>query len=119
MFRGIGTLVVGAAIGAAYALLNTPRTGVETRAQLQDRITGLKGQYGDTIGQGRIRATELIKSGRELLDEKLAVGQDLVNTAIEKARTTMEEVQATPSNKEQASIGESEKRETESTHQPY
>jgi hypothetical protein len=42
------------------------------------------------IEKGKIRATELINTGKETLDTTLAQGQDLVNTAVEKARTSIE-----------------------------
>lgn len=68
MFR-LGSLLVGGAIGAGIAMLMAPRTGTETQSQLRDRVKGLREQYGPQIEQGRIRATELIQSGREMLDQ--------------------------------------------------
>ncbi len=88
MFR-LGSLLVGGLIGAGIAMLASPRNGEEVRRDLKNRLND---RYGDQIEKGRLRATELIKTGREILDERLAVGQDLVNTAIERARTTIDEV---------------------------
>jgi gas vesicle protein len=78
----IRTFLLGGAIGAGLAVLLAPRTGTETQAQLRDRVKGLRDQYGDVIEQGRLRATELIQSGREMLDQ----GQTMVNTAMERSR---------------------------------
>lgn len=87
----MGTLLVGGLIGAGVAMLMSPRNGEEYRRELKNRLND---RYGDQIEKGRLRATELVKTGREMLDERLAQGQDLVNTAIERARTTMDDVTA-------------------------
>lgn len=71
----IRTFLLGGAVGAGIAMLLTPRTGEETQAQLRDRVKGLRDQYGDVIEQGRIRATELVQSGRDMIDQ----GQTMVN----------------------------------------
>ena len=68
MFR-LGSLLVGGAIGAGIAMLMAPRAGTETQSQLRERVKGLREQYGPQIEQGRIRATELIQSGREMIDQ--------------------------------------------------
>ena len=88
MFR-LGSLLVGGLIGAGVAMLASPRNGEEVRKELKNRLND---RYGDQIEKGRLRATELMKTSREMLDERLAQGQDLVNTAIERARTTIDEV---------------------------
>lgn len=88
MFR-LGSLLVGGLIGAAVALLVSPRNGEEVRRDLKNRLNE---RYGNRLEKGRLRATEFVKSGREMLDERLTYGQDLVNTAIERARTTIDEV---------------------------
>ena len=87
MFR-LGSLLVGGLIGAGVAMLMSPRKGEEVRRDLKNRLND---RYGDQIERGRLRATELVKSSREMLDERLAQGQDLVNSAIERARTTIDE----------------------------
>jgi len=88
MFR-MGSLLVGGLIGAGVAMLMAPRNGEEVRSDLKNKLND---RYGDQLEKGRLRATELIKTSREMLDERLAQGQDLVNTAIERARTTIDEV---------------------------
>lgn len=85
----MATLLVGGAIGAGIALLLTPRNGVEMRRDLTNRLND---RYGDQIEKGRLRTTELMQSSREMVDERLAQGQDLLNTAIDKARITIDDV---------------------------
>jgi hypothetical protein len=70
-------------------MLLTPRNGVEMRRDLTKRLND---RYGDQIEKGRIRTTELMQTSREMVDERLAQGQDLLITAIEKARTTIDDV---------------------------
>lgn len=79
--------LLGSVMGAGAALMLAPRTGEQVRRDLRGRVDE---RYGHAIERGRIRATELIKTGRETLDEQLARGQDAVNTAIETARTRID-----------------------------
>ena len=96
MFRGLGSLLLGAIVGAGAAMLFAPETGAKTREQLRSKANALKDQYldqyGDIIEKGRIRATELVSSGRDLVEDQLAKSQDLVNTAVETARTGLDQV---------------------------
>lgn len=71
----MGTFLFGAIVGAAAASLMTPRTGRDTQETLKRRADEFKNQYGDVIEQGRLRATELIQSGKEMLDERLSQTQ--------------------------------------------
>jgi gas vesicle protein len=87
MFGRLGTLLVGGAIGAGLAMLMNPRSGQETQAQLRERMRGIKDQYGPMIEQGRIRATELVQSGRDVLDQT----QTKVNAAIDRSRTAQDQ----------------------------
>ena len=80
----IRTFLFGSAIGAGLAMLLAPKTGTETQAQLRDRVKGLRDQYGDVVEQGRIRATELIQSGKDLIEQ----GQTKVNATMDRINTT-------------------------------
>ena len=72
---GAGSLMVafiaGAVAGAAVALLFAPATGEETRQYL-----------GDRAREGRDRAAEAARQGRELLNKQ----RDTIATAIERGR---------------------------------
>lgn len=121
MFR-MGSLLVGGLIGAGMAMLMSPRNGEEMRRELTNKLND---RYGDQIERGRLRATELMQSGREVFDEKLAMGQDLVNTALEKARTTIDEVRTTALPAAESKDDETPKKEADekvasgSNHQIY
>jgi gas vesicle protein len=72
---GAGTVVVafmlGAITGAAVALLLAPATGEETRRIL-----------GDKAKEGRDRATDAARQGREYLNRQ----RDTIATAIDRGR---------------------------------
>jgi len=89
----MSSLLVGGLIGAGVAMYLQSERGADARKRLVNLRDQYMDQYGDVIEQGKIRATELINTGKETLDTTLAQGQDLVNTAVEKARTTMDQGQ--------------------------
>lgn len=84
------SLLLGGLIGAGLAMVLAPGT------------------------KARIRATELINTGRDALDEKLAIGQDLVNTAVEKARAGLERLES-----EADRLEASQPKEREANHQQF
>jgi gas vesicle protein len=63
--------VAGAAVGAAFALLYAPAAGEETREFL-----------GQRAREGRDRAAEAARQGRELLNKQ----RDNLSTAFDRAR---------------------------------
>jgi gas vesicle protein len=72
--NGAGILVAfiaGAAVGAAVALLFAPATGEETREYL-----------GQRAREGRERAADAAKQGRELLNKQ----RDNITTAFDRTR---------------------------------
>jgi gas vesicle protein len=62
---------VGAAVGAAVALLFAPATGEETREYL-----------GERAREGRDRATEAARQGRDMVNR----GRETLTTAFDRAR---------------------------------
>lgn len=86
MFGRLGMLLIGGALGAWATMQLAPRAGSEAREQLRQRADTMRDQYGNLIEQGRVRATELVKSGLDMVDTRLQQGQELVNSGIERAR---------------------------------
>jgi gas vesicle protein len=85
--NGAGILVAfiaGAAVGAAVALLFAPATGEETREYL-----------GQRAREGRDRAADAARQGRELLNKQ----RDNVTTAFDRAR---QQFQGTPGEEQDA-----------------
>lgn len=70
------TFILGAASGAAVALLYAPATGRDTREYLSERAR-----------QGRDQAASAAGKARDLVEQ----GRQSVNTAVEQGRQTMEQ----------------------------
>ena len=95
------TFLTGAIIGAATALLLTPKTGRETRDMLVDYGTTLKDNIPEELKEAAIaRGREMIEQGKKLIDrgnEMLSEGQEFVddkkqalNDAIEAGKEAMQ-----------------------------
>jgi hypothetical protein len=50
-FGGLGAFVIGCAVGGIAALLLTPKTGVELRADVKDKAIDYLGKQGINVGQ--------------------------------------------------------------------
>jgi gas vesicle protein len=117
--KRIGSFLVGGVLGAGVALILTPFLAQKTQIQIRDRARNLKEKYGDAVSQGRLRATELVKSGASTLDDKLAQAKSQANAAIEQARMGLKGMepradQAVQKTAEQAGdIGDPSPNETE------
>jgi len=72
---------LGALAGAAVALLYAPAAGEETRRRL-----------GDKAREGRQRAEELAKQGREFLSEQ----RDSIGEAIDRGREAFQQSRKEP-----------------------
>lgn len=62
----LGTLLIGAAIGAGVALLMAPKSGAELREDLKSRAQSVSDDLADVTH----RATESVRAQVEKLDEK-------------------------------------------------
>jgi gas vesicle protein len=80
---GAGTVIVafvlGAITGAAVALLTAPKSGEETRRML-----------GEKAREGRDRANEAARQGREFLNRQ----RDNLSTAVERGRQAYEQARS-------------------------
>ena len=102
---GVGAFVMGLAIGAGLALLFAPRTGEETRRDLQRRATKLGGQAQDlvsdvtdslsqTISQAKEKVDSTIDSTRQAVDLKrrqVSNAVDAGRAAAQQARVELEQ----------------------------
>ena len=68
---GVGALVVGLAIGAGIALLFAPRTGVETRRDLQRRARRVGGQAQDFVSEVSDSVTQRISQARTSVEDRI------------------------------------------------
>jgi gas vesicle protein len=65
-----GWFLLGAAVGAAAALLTTPRTGQETREMLSEKGTEWARRAQVFADEAQGRAGEWLDRGRELFEEQ-------------------------------------------------
>jgi len=76
---GAGMLVVGlllgAAAGAALALLLAPKPGREVREDIAKRAKKAREQANDQLAQGRERVGQMVDKGREAYDKARGVVQ--------------------------------------------
>ncbi len=90
---GIGTLLLGVAIGAGIALLLAPRSGVETRRmienrarrtgdRLRDAATGVADDVANQVSSVRDRVTERVGAARNAVRR----GQEHVLDAVDAGR---------------------------------
>jgi gas vesicle protein len=93
-----GLLAVGALIGAAAALLLTPKTGEQTRELLREKGTDwarqarergseLAKRAQETVGDAQVRAHEYLGRGREVVEDTSAQ----LKAAFEAGRGAMRE----------------------------
>ncbi|MCL1891156.1 MAG: YtxH domain-containing protein [Coriobacteriia bacterium] len=66
---GLGSLIVGGAIGAALALLYAPRRGDETRAIVADKVDEIWGQGQEFYSQGYTKIQEGITAAQPVIDK--------------------------------------------------
>lgn len=83
MIKSVASLVLGGLVGAGLAVLLAPRSGAETRRVLQRQTNGLREQYEDVIAHGRMRAREMVKSGREAIQSGREKIEDSLEPRIE------------------------------------
>ena len=79
---GIGTFVTGLLVGAGLALLFAPRTGVETRRQLQKSAKRVGDQAQDLVSDVTGSVSETIRSAKEKVEERI----DSTRSAVELKR---------------------------------
>jgi gas vesicle protein len=68
---GVGTFVTGLLIGAGLALLFAPRTGIETRRQLQRRARRMGDQAQELVSEVRGSVSETIQAARERVETRI------------------------------------------------
>jgi len=81
MGRFLTALGIGAAAGAAIALLYAPQTGARTRRQLRRGMEDAGERIRDTAGSMGDCATKYYKKGREAVGDVMDTAQNVVTAA--------------------------------------
>ena len=79
---GIGTFVIGLAIGAGLALLFAPRTGEETRRDLQRRARKMGDQAQDFVSEVTGSVSQTLHAAKEKVESSI----DTTRNAVELKR---------------------------------
>lgn len=87
----LGATLLGAVIGVGAALLLAPRSGTETRRKLRDQADSLRSDARGRLMEGRMRATELIRSTQERGQEVIDRGQQQVPEVLSRSRQAIDE----------------------------
>ncbi|TAE29131.1 MAG: YtxH domain-containing protein [Candidatus Kapaibacterium sp.] len=85
-------MIIGGAVGAALALLLTPKTGKEMRrdiagrgGEFYDRASEFakeqSGRMGDYVNEGKVRADELVRTARQQAGSLLNEAETLMSDA--------------------------------------
>lgn len=114
----IGPFLLGAAVGAVAGLLFAPRTGEETRRELEEGASQLKDDAGRKLGDLRREVEEAYDRVRREMEEGLDTArtemqgrrrqaEDAVNAGREAARRAREELDARMAERKAAARAES------------
>ena len=75
---GIGSFVLGLAVGAGLALLFAPKTGEETRRELQRRVRKVGDQAQDFVAEVTDSVSTRISEARENVGSRIDAAKDAV-----------------------------------------
>ncbi|HEY5087449.1 MAG TPA: YtxH domain-containing protein, partial [Gemmatimonadaceae bacterium] len=75
---GIGTLLLGVAIGAGLALLFAPRTGADTRSLIGNRARRAGGRMRDAATDVADNVTSQVNDVRDRVAERVGAARDVV-----------------------------------------
>jgi gas vesicle protein len=87
---GIGSFLLGAAIGAGIALLFAPRSGAETRADIKRRAGDAK-DAASRVAQGVTdTVTDTFQDARRKVEEQIDSARDAVQAKTDQVRRAMD-----------------------------
>jgi gas vesicle protein len=86
-----GATLLGAVIGAGAAMLLAPRSGPETRRRLRDQADTMRTDARGRLVEGRMRATELIRSTQERAQDLISRGEQELPEVMSRSRQSVDE----------------------------
>ena len=86
----VSSFIVGAAIGAAVALLFAPRSGAATRQDLRRRAGRVSRAAGDAVGDAAGRVTDTFHEARRQVEERLDSARQAVEVKKQQVTRAME-----------------------------
>jgi gas vesicle protein len=83
---GIGTFLLGAAIGAGIALLFAPQSGVETRAGIKRRARAARDSATRVAGDVTERVTDTFQDARRRVEEQIDSARESIQAKRDQVR---------------------------------
>jgi gas vesicle protein len=87
---GIGTFLLGAAIGAGLALLFAPQSGAETRADIKRRARKAKDSAARVAGDVTERVTDTFHDARRRVEEQIDSAREAIQAKRDQVRDAMD-----------------------------
>lgn len=90
---GLGAFFMGTAIGVGIALLLAPRSGRETRQEIQESVDRLKRTAENTLKQVQDTVADTIQDARREMDDRIGQARDAMQAGREAARETRDQLE--------------------------
>lgn len=90
---GVGAFLIGALLGAGAALLLTPRTGVETQAELKSQARKLRGAAEERLRDAQSALGDRVETVRDAAEERIGAVREAVDAGREAARDARVEME--------------------------
>lgn len=87
---GVGTFLLGAAIGAGLALLFAPRSGAETRADIRRRARNAKDAASRVAHEVTDTVTDTFQDARRKVEEQIDSARDAIEAKRDQVRRAMD-----------------------------
>src|SRR3954471_15007869 len=87
---GIGTFLLGAAIGAGLALLFAPQSGADTRADIKRRARKARDTASRVAGDVSGRVTDTFQDARRRVEEQIDTAREAIQTKRDQVRDAMD-----------------------------
>lgn len=87
---GIGTFLLGAAIGAGLALLFAPQSGAETRADIRRRARGVKNAASRVAGDVTEKVSDSFHDARRRVEEQIDHAREAIQNKRDQVRDAMD-----------------------------
>jgi gas vesicle protein len=88
-----GTFVWGFLLGAAAALLLAPKSGRETRQELTNSVTRIRGQAEDKVREVQVAVNDAVEDVRRQFEDGIETARRAVESGREAARASREEME--------------------------
>jgi gas vesicle protein len=87
---GIGTFLLGAAIGAGIALLFAPQSGAETRAAIKRRARKARDTASRVAGEVSHKVTDTFQDARRRVEEQIDSAREAINVKRDQVHEAMD-----------------------------